>query len=155
MKIIPRRQDSLADMRRPFDYIRSWMEHEFEPWFGTEYVLGTSPLAIDVMDKNGDIVVKTAIPGVKEDDIDIRYENGMLIVQAESRTEKEEKDDNWYLQELNYGKFSRSVRLPADVKVDKAEAVLDQGILTIKLPKKEANPMQRIAVKAKELLNRN
>lgn len=155
MKIIPRRQyEPPMEWQRPFEWMRNFMEREFEPWFNAEHVLGSTPLALDVMDKNGDIVVKTAIPGVNEEDINISYENGVLTVQAEAKTEKEEKEEDWYLHELRFGKFSRSVRLPADVKVDKAEAVLEKGVLTVTLPKKEVTPTQRIAVKAKELLTR-
>jgi HSP20 family protein len=155
MKITPRPQyEPSVEWQRPFEWMRNFMEREFEPWFGTEHVLGSTPLALDVMDKNGDIVVKTAIPGVNEEDIDISYENGVLTVKAESKTEKEEKEDNWYLHELHFGKFSRSVRLPAEVKMDKADAVLEKGVLTVTLPKKEPAATQRIAVKAKELLHR-
>jgi HSP20 family protein len=153
MKIIPRRRYALpVDWQRPFEWMRSFMEREFEPRFNAEHVLGTTPLALDVVDKNGDIVVKTTIPGVNEEEIDISYDNGVLTVQAESKTEKEEKEDDWYLHELRFGKFSRSVRLPVDVKVDRAEAVLEKGVLIVTLPKKEVTPTQRIAVKAKELL---
>ena len=153
MKIIPRRQyEAPMELQRPLEWMRAWMEREFEPWFGAEHVLGSTPLALDVVNRNGDIVVKTAIPGINEEDIDISYENGVLTVQAESKTEKEEKEEDWYLHELQFGKFSRSVRLPEDVNVDKAEAVLEKGVLTVTLPKKEPTATQRIAVKAKQLL---
>lgn len=153
MKILPRREaQEMIDFQSPFDQLRTLMERDFEPWFGTEHVIGTTPLALNVADKDGNIVVETAIPGVDEDDIEIRYDNGILTVQAETKTEKEEKEDNWYLRELRVGKVSRSVRLPEDVDIDKAEALLEKGMLTVTLPKKQNNAIQRIAVKAKELL---
>lgn len=155
MNIVKRRQyEPLTEMLRPFERMRSLLERDFEPlenWFGTDHILGSDLLALDVLDKNGDLVVKTAVPGIKEEDIDISYDNGVLTIQAESKDEKEEKEENWYLHELHYGKFSRSVRLPAEVNLNKSEAIVENGILTVKLPKTKPNALQKIAVTAKKL----
>ena len=154
MSIVKRRHEPFADLMRPFERMRSLLERDFElpeNWFTTDHILGSEVLALDVVDKNGDILVKTAVPGIKEEDIDISYDNGILTIQAESKEEKEEKEENWYVHELRYGKFSRSVRLPAEVNLNKAEATVENGMLTVKLPKTKASALQRIAVNAKKL----
>jgi HSP20 family protein len=72
----------------------------------------------------------------------------MLTVRGEHRKESEEKKKNYLRQEIRYGSFMRSVRLPAEVDPAKAEARLENGMLKIRLPK-SANPKaQHIKVKA-------
>src|SRR3989338_5416034 len=63
------------------------------------------------------------------------------------RAKKEEKQENYYYKELNWGTFSRSVVLPGEVDIEKAEATLKNGILTVRLPKKDKIRQQKIKVK--------
>jgi HSP20 family protein len=76
----------------------------------------------------------------------------VLTISAESKAEHQTEQTNWHIRELRYGKFARSIMLPEEVVFDEAEAVLENGILTVKLPKQKSNPIQRIVVKAKNLL---
>jgi HSP20 family protein len=113
---------------------------------------GFDSLAVDVTTSEQQVVVKTAIPGVKEDDIKLDVQGNILTISAETKDEHEDQQANWYLREMRYGKFSRSVQLPEEVASDKAEATLHNGILTVTLPKAQPNPVKNIAVKAKQLL---
>ncbi len=109
-------------------------------------------LALDVTEDEENVVVKTSIPGVSEDDIDISVSDNVLTISAETEDKREEEETGWHMRELRYGKFSRSVQLPVEIKIDKANAEIENGILTITLPKTEPGPIKKIAVKAKKLL---
>jgi HSP20 family protein len=115
----------------------------------------TSPLALDVSSDEKSVKVRAAIPGVKQDDISIEVKDGVLTISGESRYENEEKQENWHRRELRYGKYSRAVRLPEDVNFEKAQAELENGILTVTLPRVEPTPVQKIAVKARNLIEGN
>lgn len=112
----------------------------------------TSPLALDISSDDKHVVVRAAIPGVKQEDITIEVKDGVLTISGETRFEHEDKQENWHRRELRYGKYSRAVRLPDEVNFEKAEAELENGILTVTLPKVEPTPVQKIAVKARNLI---
>ncbi len=92
-------------------------------------------LPVDMYETDDAIVVKAALPGVHEDDIDIEERDGILTIRAESKAEDERHEFGWHIRERRYGLWQRSVRLPTEVKADKAKAELSDGILTITLPK--------------------
>lgn len=81
--------------------------------------------------------IELELPGVKEDDIDISLHDGVLMVKGEKRSEREEKGKSYYFSERAYGSFQRSFRLPGDVNPDKIDANFTNGVLSIKLPKRE------------------
>lgn len=110
-------------------------------------------MALDVTENEKDITVEAVLPGVKEDDIDVRIEGDMLTISAEVKQERDEDDRGWHIRERRYGKFQRCVRLPAEVRVEQTEAELENGILTVTLPKAQPGPLHKIAVKAKNLLS--
>lgn len=104
-------------------------------------------MALDMREQDGSIVVEATLPGVQKDEVDVRIVGDMLTISAERKDEREEKDEGWYLQERRFGRIERSVRLPAEVKTDKVEAALKDGILTVTLPKSNPAPSRRIEVK--------
>lgn len=109
-------------------------------------------LAIDMTSDDKNIIVRTALPGFKENEVNVEISGNMLTISAEQKMEREDQQANWYIREMRYGSFARSVLLPEEVATDKAEASLESGILTVKLPKQKPSPVQRIAVKARKLL---
>lgn len=110
------------------------------------------PLAVDVKSSENEVIVRAALPGVNEDEIDINVEGNVLTISAETQSEHEDKQENWHVREMSYGKFARSIALPEDVLTDEAEASLENGILTVTLPKKEPNPARKIAVKGRQTI---
>ncbi|MBN1427143.1 MAG: Hsp20/alpha crystallin family protein [Anaerolineae bacterium] len=115
-------------------------------------MLDIPSLAVNVAESQDKITVTTTVPGVEEDDIDISVNDGTLTISAEIREEQEEVEQDWLIRELAVGKLTRKIRLPAEVNLEASEAELDDGVLTITLPKEEPDPLRKIAVKAKELL---
>ncbi|TKJ30884.1 MAG: hypothetical protein CEE40_03325 [Chloroflexi bacterium B3_Chlor] len=100
---------------------------------------GTLP--VDMYQTEDSVVVKSAVPGVKPDDIDITISGNTLSISGETNEEEEVTEENYIRRERRHGSFSRSVVLPEGVDPDKAEATFDDGILTLTIPKvPEAKP---------------
>lgn len=119
----------------PFRAIEGWRP-EFPAW----------DLALDVLEKEDEFEVKASLPGMTPEAIDITLSDNVLTVAGETRHEEERKEEHYHLRELRYGKFCRSVRLPAPVVEEKVEAVYEQGVLTLHLPKAEGAKPKRIMV---------
>lgn len=71
------------------------------------------------------------------DDIQLDFQNGSLLLRGEKKQSNESKEEGYYRTERSYGFFQRSVPLPAEVDVDKAEATFKNGVLDVRLPKTE------------------
>jgi HSP20 family protein len=103
---------------------------------------------VDIYEDENSISLRLEIPGMKQEDLDIRLENNTLTVRGERKFEKEEKEENFHRIERRYGSFVRSFGLPQTVDANAVTASYDAGVLTISLAKKaEAKPKQiKIAV---------
>ncbi len=108
--------------------------------------------AIDMTSDDKHVIVRAEVPGFKEDEVKVDVRGNVMTITAESKQEREDKQENWHIREMRYGKFARSIMLPEEVNFDKAEATLENGILTVKLPKQKPSPVHQIAVKARNLL---
>lgn len=104
-------------------------------------------LTLDVYQTNKNIIIKSTIAGVKPEDLDISFNNGMITIKGERKKGEAINEDDYFYQELYWGKFARSVILPVEIDADKIEAELKNGILTIKLPKKEETSKKKISVR--------
>ena len=99
--------------------------------------------AVDVYENGEKLVLKLDIPGIKEEDLDIRVENQTLSVRGERKFESEEKEENFHRIERRYGSFYRSFSLPTSVDTENVQADYDAGVLKLELKKKaSAQPRQ-------------
>lgn len=99
--------------------------------------------AVDVYEDAQKVVLKLEVPGIKQEDLDIRVENQTLVVKGERKLESEEKEENFHRIERRFGSFVRSFTLPQTVNTDAITAGYDAGVLTISIAKKaEAQPKQ-------------
>jgi HSP20 family protein len=105
---------------------------------------------MDIYQTPKEVVVKAALPGVKPEDVSIDITGDTLTVKGESKAEQEIKKEDYLYQERRYGAFSRSVALSSGLKSDKAEATMEDGVLTLTIPKAEEVKPKAIKVKAKE-----
>jgi HSP20 family protein len=112
--------------------------------------LATWAPAADIYETENELVAKFDLPGVLEKDIDIRVESNTLAIRGERKFEREVNEDNYLRVERAYGTFTRSFSLPNTLKVDNIRAGLQDGVLTIRMPKREeAKPKQiKISVSA-------
>jgi HSP20 family protein len=134
--------------------LREAMDRLFEESFvrpKTEWLapVGAGTLAVDMYETNDAIVVKSAIPGIKPEDLDISITSDTLTIKGETKVEEELKEEHFIRQERRYGSFCRSLTIPMPVVAGKAEAEFENGILTLTLPKAEDVKPKAIKVKAK------
>jgi HSP20 family molecular chaperone IbpA len=104
-------------------------------------------LGIDLFETPVEVIVKTMIPGVRKDDIDISLSRDMLTIRGERKDEKTISEDDYHYKELYWGAFSRTVQLPHEVDIDRAEATESQGMLTIRLPRIDKGRKASLKVK--------
>jgi len=124
------------DMNRLFDsFFRDLDVSPSGPW---ETGMETFSPSIDVREDEKEIVVKAELPGVEDKDVEVLLSGNALTLKGEKREEKEEKEKGYYHMERRYGAFSRVIPLPEGVETEKAEASYKNGILTIRVPRKES-----------------
>jgi len=111
---------------------------------------GDDSLSVDMYETDDNVVVKTAIPGVKADEIEVSVTGDTLTVRAETKQEEEGKEENYLRRERRYGSYCRSVTLPGGLESDKADADYSDGILTLTFPKAEEVKPKSIKVTSKE-----
>lgn len=120
--------------------------YESEEWLEEDYEEGQ--LSIDVYQTPGSLIVKSTIAGVKPEDIDISINNDMLTIRGKREMGETVRDEDYLYRECYWGNFSRSIILPLEVEADNVEACLQNGVLTITLPK--AKSAKQISVKVRE-----
>jgi len=108
---------------------------------------GTWTPAVDISEDKDNFYLHVELPGMKKEDVKVKFEEGLLTITGEKKTEREEKDVNYHRVERSYGKFERSFRVPTQVMNDKIEAKFENGVLQITLPKAEEVKPKEIEVK--------
>jgi HSP20 family protein len=147
--LVPTRtsHDPLARLRQ----MTSELERAFEDWrpfrwpsFG--HLAAVEPVAwapkIDVFEREGRLVTRVDLPGMKKEDVSVEVTDGHLALSGERKREKEETKDNVYRSEREYGSFCRAVPLPEGVKLEDVKATFADGVLEVSVPlpaKPEAN----------------
>lgn len=101
-------------------------------WLLEDY---TGQLAVDVYQTDKEIVIKSTIAGVRPEDLDISIHQDMVTVRGRRQRDDSITEEQYLYKECYWGGFSRSIILPVEVKADKVQASLKNGILTIALPK--------------------
>jgi len=117
-----------------------------EEWIDDDYEEGQ--LSVDVYQTPDNLVVKSTIAGVNPEDIDISINNDMLTIRGKREMNENIKADDYLYRECYWGSFSRSIILPVEIKAEQIEASLENGVLTIILPK--AKTSKQISIKVKE-----
>ena len=140
---------------RDFMTLREAMDRLFEESFvgrhPREWVAAAEgTLAVDMYETEDAAVVKTAVPGIKPEDIDITISGNTLTISGETTEEEEVKEEHYIRRERRLGSFSRSVVLPESLKPDDAEASFEDGILTLTIPKAPEAKPKVIKVKGKK-----
>ncbi len=107
--------------------------------FGTGHAMRYEP-DWDVKETPSEYVIKLDLPGIDKDKVSVKVDAGQLVVSGERQMEKESSSDqdNFYSMERSFGSFARSMPMPADADSDKIAAESKDGVLTIRIPKKEA-----------------
>lgn len=108
----------------------------YEPgWLLGGHRGGLTP-AVDVAEDDKAVTLTAELPGMKEEDVEVVLRDDMLTVKGEKKSEREEKEENYHLTERRYGAFERTFRLPESADIDNIKAAIDDGVLTVTVPKK-------------------
>ncbi len=92
---------------------------------------------IDVVEDEDSLTISAELPGLKKEDVHVQVENGVLEITGEKRSSHDEKAANWHRLERHYGSFRRALSLPRGVNADEAQVTFENGVLAIRLPKRE------------------
>jgi HSP20 family protein len=102
---------------------------------------------VDVVRKDGKVVVKADLPGLTEKDVEVEVDEDAVVLKGEKSEEVEEKEADYYLCERTYGRFQRRVPLPQGCNIDEARATFKNGVLEVEIPVKESAKQRKIEVK--------
>lgn len=118
--------DVRSEIDRMFDEVFGGLGRRF----GGGDLAEWSP-AVDVYSKDGDLVIKAELPGMKPEDVDITLQEGVLTISGERKAEQEREGAGYYVKERRYGSFRRSMRLPEGVDESKIHARFEDGVLEV------------------------
>jgi HSP20 family protein len=139
--------------RDPFRTLSTFQEQMnrlFEDAFGRsqsdESALTTWAPAVDIYETENELVLRADLPGLTDKDIDVRVENNMLTLRGERKFEKKVSEDDYLRVERSFGAFSRSFSLPNTVNTDAILAEYTNGVLNVRMPKREESKPRQVKV---------
>jgi HSP20 family protein len=116
----------------------TWMEEENDE----------AELAVDVYQTPSDIVVQTFVAGVRPEDLEINVARDILTIRGKREENRNIDENNYFLKELYWGKFSRTISLPQEVEPEEVEATEKHGLLTIRVQKVDKEKKSNVRVKS-------
>jgi HSP20 family protein len=143
--------DLFEDLRAAQDeMLRATSGRGWRP--GQQLSSGTSPAAwapaVNISERKDAYLVAVELPGVKPDELETTFEDGLLTIQGERRFAHDSAEEKMHRAEGCYGAFRRSITLPSHVEADKIEASMQDGVLQILVPKAPDVQAKRIQVRA-------
>jgi HSP20 family protein len=137
-----------SELDRAFDD-PSWFPSRWRALRATTLpdTIGWAP-KVDVFEKDGRLVTKVDLPGVKKEDVTVEVTDGHLTLSGQRKQETEEKKDNVYRTEREYGTFYRAVPLPEGVKLEDIKATFADGVLevSVPLPAQAASQVRKVEI---------
>lgn len=122
------------------------MFSDMDRFFGDFAPSSFSP-TVDLIDEGTHVKVTAELPGLGKGDVELSVNEGALTLRGEKKYEGTSEEDGCYRTERYFGSFQRSIPLPVDVDIDKAEAKFDKGVLSVRFPKTErSEPLRKIHV---------
>jgi HSP20 family protein len=105
--------------------------------------------ATDIFEENGKLVVETALPNFKEDEVDAQVTHDRLVIKADHKAEEEKKERNYLRRESSQASYYRAIALPQDIDADSADARFENGLLRVTFDRRELPQPKRLALKGK------
>jgi HSP20 family protein len=142
------------DPARELDVLQSDMNRLFDTFFQGRGA-GRSSAGqrwippMDLVETVDEFVLRADLPGLSEDDVEIEVKGGVLTVSGERRSEHSDKGEGYYRVERAFGRFSRSLDLPAGIEASSVSAEFDRGVLEVRIPKPEEHQPTRIQIRAR------
>lgn len=116
----------------------NWIEEENEE----------AELAVDVYQTPNDIIIQTFVAGVKPEDLDLSIARDIVTITGKREEHRNVDEENYFTKELYWGKFSRTISLPAEIEPEEVEATEKHGLLTIRLQKVDKEKTNNVKVKS-------
>jgi HSP20 family protein len=110
--------------------------------------------AVDVLDNERAYVLKVEVPGLKPEDIELSLDKNVLTLKGERKYEQETERQGYRRVERRYGSFARAFVLPEGAQGNAIEATVQDGVLSVTIPKAEAPAPRKIAVKTGDLIDK-
>jgi len=137
----------LISLREAMD--RLFEESIVRPRAGWLAPVGVKALAVDMYETDDAVIVKSAIPGVKPEDLNLSITGDTLTIRGETMADEEIKEEHYIRRECHYGSFCRTLTIPVPIVSDKAEAEFEDGVLTLTLPKAEEVKPKAIKIRTR------
>jgi HSP20 family protein len=132
-----------------FDSPRTY-DNLVENFFSSDVLPGRCTVpALDIVEKENEIVVSAELPGTKKEDIKITFENNILTLSSEQKAAEVSEKATVLLKEIRNSGFERSVKFGYEIDAAKISAEMSDGVLTVTLPKSEQAKPKQIEVKVK------
>jgi HSP20 family protein len=142
------RWDPFSEMLTLRDAMNRLIEESFvRPGTTAVALPGRAGFRADLRETENEYVLEASLPGVKPEDIDISVEGNQVSIRAETKAEEEKQGERYLFRERSYGRFQRTLTLPTNIQADQVNAELNNGILTLTLPKAEEARPRRIQVR--------
>jgi HSP20 family protein len=125
----------------PFSLMRRLtdeMDRAFHTSWGLGREMGSFWPAMEVKERDGNLVVCADLPGLNKDDVRVETTDEGLVIHGERKREREEKSAGWHHSERSYGEFYRTIPLPQGAHTDRAQAQFRDGVLEVKIPLPES-----------------
>jgi len=132
-----RRSERPLDVLREFESALGWPDGQWEEM--------TAAYPCDIRETSENVIVEAELPGFSKEQVDVSVEQGILTIQAERKEEKKEGEQ--HLHERSFHRVQRRFSLPSTVDPNSVDAKLDNGVLTLTLPKKEEVRPRKIEIK--------
>jgi len=135
-------RDLQDEINRMFNYALGGWPSERDGMGGGEW----AP-PVNVLEDKDNVVITADLPGMTDKDIDVAVLGDTLTIKGEKKREEKKDEGSYHMFERTYGAFQRSVALPTSVENDKAKASFKNGVLEVKIPKKEEARPKQIEIK--------
>jgi HSP20 family protein len=99
--------------------------------------------AVESFKRDDNLILRAELPGINPADIKMTVEDGRLVLSGEKKQTRQEKDSDHFLNEVSYGRFQRSFRLPRGVRAEQLKARHENGILTVTIPVRSLEDVSR------------
>lgn len=137
------------DIDRLFDrfFTSPFMTEPFFPAFDAVEPVTTWLPVFDLAENEKEYLVRLEAPGMHRENLDITLRDNLLTITGKREVSQEQKTETYLWKEREFGRFARSIRLPMPVVENKIEALYQDGVLVVRLPKAEPTPANKILIK--------
>lgn len=143
------RWDPFRDMMAMREVMDRWLQGGLgTPAQQFIHTLRPEAIPIDLVEREDVYELKASVPGVKAEDVEVTVQGERITIRAEMRTDEEKRSDTWLMREHRAGTAQRTITLPSAVTSEDTEARLENGVLTLRLPKAQQMRARRINVAA-------